>query len=40
MKLSVDQGCFAMEQEHDRIKTELEQYRASDYRYFKFRVGI
>jgi L-alanine-DL-glutamate epimerase-like enolase superfamily enzyme len=29
-----------MEQEHDKIKTEMEQYRASGYKYFKLRVGI
>lgn len=29
-----------MEQEHDRIKVEMEQYRRSGYKYFKLRVGI
>ncbi len=29
-----------MEQEHDRIQAEMEQYRAAGYRYFKLRVGI
>ena len=29
-----------MEQEHDKIKAEVEQYRASGYKYFKLRVGI
>ena len=29
-----------MEQEHDKIKIEMERYRASGYKYFKLRVGI
>jgi L-alanine-DL-glutamate epimerase-like enolase superfamily enzyme len=29
-----------MEQEHDKIRTEMAQYRASDCKYFKLRVGI
>ena len=29
-----------MEQEHDKVRTEMEQYRAAGYKYFKLRVGI
>jgi len=29
-----------MEQEHDKIKVVIEQYRISGYKYFKLRVGI
>lgn len=29
-----------MEQEHDKIRVEMEQYRAAGYTYFKLRVGI
>jgi len=29
-----------MEQEHDKIRAEMEQYRAAGYKYFKLRVGI
>ncbi len=29
-----------MEQEHDKILAEMEQYRAAGYKYFKLRVGI
>jgi len=29
-----------MEQEHDKVRAEMEQYRAAGYKYFKLRVGI
>jgi L-alanine-DL-glutamate epimerase-like enolase superfamily enzyme len=29
-----------MEQEHDKVLSEMEQYRAAGYKYFKLRVGI
>lgn len=29
-----------MEQEHNKIRSEMEQYRAAGYKYFKLRVGI
>ncbi len=29
-----------MEQEHDQIRSEMEQYRAAGYKFFKLRVGI
>jgi cis-L-3-hydroxyproline dehydratase len=29
-----------MEQEHDKILAEVEQYRVAGYKYFKLRVGI